>query len=55
MRRAHEATQDLLSTAAAQDSTYAEIYAHWDAFRRESFAWFKRAELAYQSFAFNAD
>ena len=55
MRRAHEATKDILSTAATQDPAYAELYAHWDAFRRDSFAWFKRAELAYQSFAFNAE
>lgn len=55
MRRAYEATQDLLSTFAAEDPEYAELYGHWNAFRRSSFDWFKRAELAYQNFAFNTE
>jgi TRAP-type mannitol/chloroaromatic compound transport system substrate-binding protein len=37
---------------AQKDATYAEIYAHFSAFRQQSFDWFATAENAYAQFAY---
>ena len=49
---AREASHQLLSDAAAADPEYREVRDHWEAFRKSSFDWFSKAELAYARFAF---
>jgi len=49
---ARDAAQQMVSDAAAADPEYREVRDHWEAFRRSSFDWFAKAELAYARFAF---
>jgi TRAP-type mannitol/chloroaromatic compound transport system substrate-binding protein len=51
---AREASHQMLSDAAAADPEYREVRDHWEAFRKTSFDWFSKAELAYARFAFPA-
>jgi TRAP-type mannitol/chloroaromatic compound transport system substrate-binding protein len=52
MTAARDASEQLLSDAAAGDAAYGKLLAHWRKFRDESFGWFGSAELAYANFAF---
>lgn len=52
MSAAREASEQLLSDAAAGDAGYRKVLDHWRRFRTESFEWFGAAELAYANFAF---
>ncbi len=51
LRGAQEASEDLFSSIAAGDATYAKILEDWRAFRKASFRWFGTAEVAYSRFA----
>ena len=51
LKGAQEASEDLISTIAAGDATYAQILADWRKFREDSFRWFGTAEVAYSRFA----
>ncbi len=53
MEGAREAALDLYASQAAADATYRDIYQHWQAFQRESTAWFGTSELSYASFEFS--
>ena len=52
LRRAREASRQLLVDEAAKDTAYRKVFEAWDRFRAESFSWFGKNELAYGSFAF---
>ena len=52
MTAARDASEQLLSDAAAGDAAYGKLLNHWRKFRDESFGWFGSAELAYANFAF---
>lgn len=52
MTAARDASEQLLSDAAAGDAAYRKLLAHWRKFRDESFGWFGSAELAYANFTF---
>ena len=53
LKGAAAASAQLIRDAAAEDPQYREVFEHWDAFRRKSFAWFSRAELAYANAAWS--
>ena len=53
MAAAQTQAQALLEEHAAKDPKYRKIYESWNAFRKESFAWFATAEEAYAQFAFS--
>ncbi|MEZ6017679.1 MAG: TRAP transporter substrate-binding protein DctP [Planctomycetota bacterium] len=50
--RARDAARQLLSDAAAADSTYRKVYGEWQKFQAESAAWFGLNELGFANFAF---
>jgi len=52
MNGARDAAQQMLEDDAAKDPAYRKILDHWSAFRKDSFAWFGQAELAYHAFSF---
>ena len=52
---AYAAAFELYESFASSDSSYQKVYESWTAFRRASFDWFGRAELAYQDFAFRKE
>jgi TRAP-type mannitol/chloroaromatic compound transport system substrate-binding protein len=52
MLAAREASEALLADEASQNADFAELLSHWQDFRRQSFAWFARAERAYADFSF---
>lgn len=53
MRRAHEATMDILAGEAAADPAYRAIYDSYNAWRVASNRWLQTAENTYATFAFN--
>ncbi len=52
MRAARGISFEMLEEQAAADPTYRRIYDSWNKARRETYAWFNTAELAYARFAF---
>jgi TRAP-type mannitol/chloroaromatic compound transport system substrate-binding protein len=51
---AQSAAFEIYEAQAAADASYRALYESWKAFRSASFAWFARAEKAYDDFAFPA-
>jgi TRAP-type mannitol/chloroaromatic compound transport system substrate-binding protein len=51
---ARAASRQMLEDEAARDPAYREVFEHWDRFRRTSFDWFGKAELAYAKAAFGS-
>jgi TRAP-type mannitol/chloroaromatic compound transport system substrate-binding protein len=52
MAAALRASFDLYEEQASADAAYRKVYEQWKVFRRQSYAWFETAELAYSEFAF---
>ncbi len=52
MRKAQEATQDLLEELAAADPEYQRVYGQWSKAKQEAYRWFGTAEYAYANFAY---
>jgi TRAP-type mannitol/chloroaromatic compound transport system substrate-binding protein len=52
LRAAQAASETLMEDQSAKDAGYAKIYGAWKTARKDLFAWFSTAELAYARFAF---
>lgn len=52
MAAAEEASRDTLSDLANGNPGFRTVYAHWEAYRKQSCAWFSTAELAYHRASF---
>ena len=52
MAAAQAESQAMLEEEASKDEQYRAVYEHWKAYRKEAFAWFSTAELAYAQAAF---
>jgi TRAP-type mannitol/chloroaromatic compound transport system substrate-binding protein len=53
MTSARDTSRALLEEYAAKDAGYKTVYEHWNQARKDMFAWFGTAELAYAKFAFD--